>query len=325
MAQPIIKVILVGCSVLALQAVAFCQSEIYLNRVSGAAHPLNQHQTQDDSSILSKMPHSESGQPAVWTTRSFLFKWPGQNAQNLKLNLCEPLVTDRPDFTEASSTVGRGVSQWELGYTYSTDKSNGSRTDQHSYPELLLRQGLCRDWFELRIAYNAGTFQDSTFSNSGSDDLYIGAKIGLTPQDGILPEMALIPQATLATGSADFTNDAALFGTNWVYSWQLTDDLSLAGSTQFNHSLDGVTGKQYTQWAQSIAIGKSLTDRFGAYGEWYAFFPDDADTDGVEQYLNGGFSLLLSDNVQWDIRAGMGLNQTSQDFFTGTGLSIRFR
>ncbi len=267
----------------------------------------------------------ERSEPERLTCRSFLFVWPGQDCDDLRLNLCEPLVTDRPDFTEASSTVGRGVTQLEMGYTYFSDEANGIRAKSHSYPEALIRQGLFRDWFELRVAYNAGSFNDGTTTINGSEDLYVGAKIGLTPQHGSLPEMAVIPQATLDTGSAGFTVGESLFGVNWLYSWVLSDSVSLAGSTQFNRSVDGGTANKYTQWAQSVALGKSITDRFGGYLEWYAFFPDGADTDGVEHYLNGGFSYLISDNVQWDIRVGLGLNDRAQDFFTGTGLSIRFR
>lgn len=259
------------------------------------------------------------------TYRSFLFAWPCQDCDDLRLNLCDPLVTDRPDFTEASSTVGRGVTQFEIGYTYFSDEANGTRSESHSYPEVLLRQGLFRDWLELRIAYNAGSVNDGIATTNGSEDLYVGAKIGLTPQRGLLPEMAIIPQATLDTGSAGFTDGESLFGTNWVYSWELSDTVSLAGSTQFNRVIDGRTTNEYTQWAQSTAIGKSITEEIGTYLEWYAFFPDNADSDGVEHYLNGGFSYLISDNIQWDIRAGLGLNDRSQDFFTGTGLSIRFR
>ena len=187
-----------------------------------------------------------------------------------------------------------------------------------------MRAGLLRDWFELRIAYNSGSLDDETLTH-GSQDLYIGAKIGLTPQRGLLPEMAIIPQATLATGSQEFTNGEDLFGTNWLYSWELNDRWSLAGSTQFNRAVDSGTDNKYTQWAQSIAVGVSLTDCLGGYFEWFAFFPDDADTDGVEQYLNGGFAYLITNNIQWDIRAGLGLNERSQDFLAGTGLSIRFR
>ncbi|MGH7200498.1 MAG: transporter [Planctomycetaceae bacterium] len=34
---------------------------------------------------------------------------------------------------------------------------------------------------------------------------------------------------------------------------------------------------------------------------------------------------LINDDVQWDIRAGWGLNSAADDFFCGTGLSIRFK
>ncbi|HUE70669.1 MAG TPA: hypothetical protein VMP01_07245, partial [Pirellulaceae bacterium] len=40
-----------------------------------------------------------------------LFQWSYGNSFSGGPNLDEPLVTDRPDFTEASSTVGRGVLQ----------------------------------------------------------------------------------------------------------------------------------------------------------------------------------------------------------------------
>src|SRR5438128_184612 len=66
----------------------------------------------------------------------------------------EPLSSDRPDFTEASNTVGRGVSQVEMGYTFAYDDGSGSRLYAHSYPELLFRQGLLFDWLEMRVAWN---------------------------------------------------------------------------------------------------------------------------------------------------------------------------
>jgi len=34
---------------------------------------------------------------------------------------------------------------------------------------------------------------------------------------------------------------------------------------------------------------------------------------------------LISDDVQWDIQPGTGLNDAADDFFVGTGLAIRFR
>ena len=47
-----------------------------------------------------------------------LLQWSRNPSYSGGPDLSEPLVSDRPDFTEASSTVGRGVSQYEVGYTY---------------------------------------------------------------------------------------------------------------------------------------------------------------------------------------------------------------
>jgi hypothetical protein len=300
--------------------------------IDGLVQPLNhlstvawQDAVADANTTATNFDGIAPDKPSRLTCRSFLFTWPCQDSNDLKLDLCEPLVTDRPDFTEASSTVGRGVTQLEIGYTYTTDEVAGIRTDSHSYPEILIRQGLFCDWFELRVAYNAGVVNDGATRLSGSEDMYLGAKIGLTPQNGILPEMAIIPQATLQTGSDVFTSGEDLFGLNWVYSWSLNDQVSFAGSTQFNRTLDGTTTTEYTQWAQSVALGVGLTDSTSTYVEWYAFLPDNADTDPVEHYLNGGLAYLMNNNVQWDVRVGLGLNDASQDFFVGTGVSIRFQ
>jgi hypothetical protein len=255
-----------------------------------------------------------------------LFQWSYGGATGGP-DLSEPLVTDRPDFTEASSTVGQGVAQLEMGYTFTENRDNGDSEKSHSIGEPLLRYGMLANWLEFRVAIfpvqNESTIGGVDSKTSGTEDTYLGFKIGLTPQDGILPEMAIMPQMTVPTGSSAFTNDEVLAGVNWLYAWDLCEDVSLAGSTQFNRSLDD-TGEGYIEFAQSAAIGVSLTDELGAYAEWYALFPSGADSARVEHYLNGGFAYLLSNDVQWDIRVGTGLTAASDDFFVGTGLSIRF-
>jgi hypothetical protein len=240
------------------------------------------------------------------------------------------IVTDRPDFTEASSTVGLNVFQVEMGYTYSHDDNAGVQINTHSYPETLYRIGLFAEWFELRIAYNYlnGHTDDPVAgrsSVSGSDDLYLGAKLWLTEQSGWLPEMTILPQMFVPSGSQEFTNDEVLPGVNWLYSWEVNDCLSVGGSTQVNRVRDE-TGHFYAETAQSAAMSLSLTEQLGAYAEYFGFYPSGAIEPGVgpEHYLNGGLSYLWNNDVQFDVRVGYGLNRNATDFFTGTGLSVRF-
>jgi hypothetical protein len=120
--------------------------------------------------------------------------------------------------------------------------------------------------------------------------------------------MALIPQMTVPTGSGDFTNDEVLPGANWIYDWEITEFISTAGSSQINRTLDEVTADTYLEFAQSWTIAYSLADRLGAYTEWFALIPSGADTAKSQHFFNRGFTYLVTDDIQFDIRAGVGLN-----------------
>jgi hypothetical protein len=256
-----------------------------------------------------------------------LFRWSGALSTGGGPNLDEPLVSDRPDFTEASTTVGRGVLQLECGYTYFQDDDGTSITRLHSWGEPLFRLGVWRDWLELRFAAFPLTEEVELAGNqqsaSGMDDLLIGAKIALTPQAGIRPEMAIVPQMFVPIGSDAFTADQVLPGVNWLYGWDITEIYSVGGSTQFLRSVSD-QGDSYTSWAQSMTIGYSLTERWGGYTEWFGFFPHSADDVKPEHYFDGGLTWSITNDIQWDIRAGVGLNDEADDFFCGSGLALRF-
>ena len=258
-----------------------------------------------------------------------LFNWNFCGCKSTQANSHrnEPLVTDRPDFTEASSTVGRGRIQLEMGYTYTYDTQDGSQVVSHSYPEPLFRIGLLAEWLELRVAWNylneRTTSRSESTNLSGSEDLYLGFKIALTEQCGILPEMAIMPQMTVPTAGSAFTENETLPGINWLYSWELSENVALGGSTQGNQAIDD-SGADFLELAQSLTVGVGLTEQLGSYFEWYAFFPHSAEVALPEHYLNGGFTWLAHDNLQYDVRVGAGLNDNADDYFLGTGMSLRY-
>ena len=262
--------------------------------------------------------------------RKTLLQWSYGTSFEGGPDLDEPLVTDRPDFTEASVTVGYGVVQLETGYTYTHDSDAAGSTRSHSFPETLLRIGTLADWFELRLVWNYGDEQATEFGGpvggaSGAEDLGLGCKLALTPQECILPETAVILQMSVPTGSSEFTADEVLPGFNYIYAWDINDQWSTAGSSQLNRAIDDESSDAYVEYAQSWTVGYSWSDIIGSYTEWFALIPCSADTNHTEHYFNGGFTVLLSDDIQWDVRAGLGLNDAADDYFAGTGLSFRLR
>ncbi|QGJ70472.1 Transporter [Planctomycetales bacterium 10988] len=255
-----------------------------------------------------------------------LFRWSQDLSASGGPDLTEPLVTDRPDFTESSSTVGRGVLQLEMGYTYSFDNDGTEQLRSHSYPETLFRYGILADWLELRLDWNYAE-EEIRGANpdllSGGEDLGLGLKVALTPQAGLLPEMALIPQMSVPTGSSAFSDEEVLPGVIWIYSWEVSDRISTAGSSQINRAIDGLSGEAYLEFAQSWAASLSFSEKLGGYCEWYGLIPSSAESVLPEHYFNGGLTYLINNDLQLDIRAGTGLNDAALDYFVGTGISIR--
>jgi hypothetical protein len=294
--------------------------QIYFRRALGVVATLLLIATiacaQDEEPINYGPPESEP--------RGTLFQWSYGTTFSGGPNLEEPLISDRPDFTEASVTVGRNVLQLETGYTYVFNDDAGVQTKAHSFPEALFRYGIFAEWFELRLGQNFVHEDDGITSNTGATDTYLGVKFALTPQEGWLPEMALVPQATVPTGHPAFRNNAYLPGMNWLYGWDINDWLATGGSTQFNNRLDGVTENIYTEWAQSWTINYTLTERLGAYTEYFGLYPNGAQTEQTQHYFDGGFTYKITPDLQWDIRGGVGLNDAADDYFVGMGLVMRF-
>jgi hypothetical protein len=135
--------------------------------------------------------------------------------------------------------------------------------------------------------------------------------------------MAFILQATVPTGHPSLTVDETLPGFNWLYGWDINDFLSAGGSTQMNRAIDA-TGRSYTELAQSLTINYALSEKVGAYTEWFVIAPSGADTARTQHVFDGGFVYRWSNNVQVDVRGGIGLSQASPDYLVGTGLVVRF-
>ncbi len=82
-------------------------------------------------------------------------------------------------------------------------------------------------------------------------------------------------------------------------------------------------GDHFAQLSQSFSVEYELTEKLHVYNEWYAFFFCDSYDNRPQHYYNGGFTYLVTPNFQLDWRAGLGLNDASDGFFTGCGFTAR--
>jgi Putative MetA-pathway of phenol degradation len=270
--------------------------------------------------------------PCDCQPRKTLMQWSyGTSFSGGPPGMDEPLDSDRPGFTEATTTVGRGVVQLESGYTFTLDNHLGDHQTSHAFPDTLWRIGMFAEWFEWRIEYNYEIINDTISAGgapplhrhiSGSDDLLLGIKLDLTPQEGILPAMILNPEMSVPSGSPSLTQGEVMPGVNWGYSWQITKKLSLSGITEIHRASDDA-GNVFAEFAQAFNLEIDFTKKFAGYIEWFVISPVSG-TVHTQHNADGGFIFRINNNLQLDIECGVGLNEPAPDFFAAAGGTVRF-
>lgn len=242
------------------------------------------------------------------------------------------IVTDRPDITESAETVQKNRFQIESGVLYNRDQgSYYDSLNQVVYftkefitlPNVLFRFGV-NDFMELRLAlsvtinnedYN-GKYENSSITNFDAPSF--GFKFKLGKQDGIEPSVAVIIQAVSPVLSTESEDD--YFDPSIIFCFQNTvsDNFSLG----YNAGLDLQDGfGQGDGFFLSLSGSYSFSDKVSAFGElfsstnFYYLVPNSGADIGV--------TYLVSNNIQLDLSAGASLQNIKDDYFFGTGFSIR--
>jgi hypothetical protein len=227
------------------------------------------------------------------------------------------IVTDRPDFTESPVAVPRGAVQVEMGNTY--ERSDDVRTN--TLGEALVRVGVRRG-VELRFGLPSYVRAAGPGGVDGASDSNLGAKLELVSEaraSGLLPTTALIVGAGLPTGARAFRAPGVSPEAKLLMGWSLGEAWALSSNLNVASVDAGAT--RTGEVAGSLSLGRSLTERTGAYVEWFGTRPDGA---RGTHYANGGVTWQLTDGQQLDVRAGTGLGANRRDFFLGLGLSQRW-
>lgn len=233
----------------------------------------------------------------------------------------DSLVTDRPDFTESTSTVPRGHFQIEGGTTLTRVED----VDATTFGELLVRIGTGERW-ETRLGLGSYARVETPLDEfSGIEDPSIGIKVRFTDEPGDLgpgqPAAALIVATSIPAGDEDLTDDEWVPEAKLALAWELTPRFSLSSNLNYAYLVDG--DDRLHQLGATLSGGMSITDRLGAYLEWFGFSEETEDGPSTH-YVNGGITYQINNDLQVDARVGTGLNDADPDWFVGVGGAVRF-
>ena len=209
------------------------------------------------------------------------------------------IVTDRPDQTESSSTVGSGNLQLESGFLIGFEGSGSFSTRQILLPTTLFRYGLTKG-IEIRVLsqYETNKIENNTIQ--GISDIQIGTKIQIL-KNSKNTEIAFVSHLILPSGTKELTNDK--FGTvnKIAFSHRLKENIGLGYNVGYNNFGDGAGDLTYSM---SLAIG--INDRVNAYIEPYGVFTN------LEDFVlnfDSGITYLVNETLQFDFSFGTGINQ----------------
>ena len=219
----------------------------------------------------------------------------------------QPLVTDRPDFTESSVIVPETSVQLETGI--SLYRAGGSWSG--AGPEALVR------WapgtaVEFRLSVPNWVASDAA---DGLTDIGIGVKVPL----GTLKawSMATVASLTLPTGRDGLTADRAVpsvivvGGRSLSPVWSLGSQIGISWPNDVDDPLLHAT----------LVVGRGLGSGFGTFAE---LLLSGRDGDPMIAILHHGYVIAVGPLSQLDFHVGLGLTDVSTDVLIGAGWSHRF-
>lgn len=231
-----------------------------------------------------------------------------------------PLITDRPDATEAPSVVQKNYIQVETGAFYESFEDKGFKTEDFTYNTTLIRYGLL-DNLELRLGWNltdSKTFLNNQEASqiSSFSPLLLGVKIAITEEKGALPEIGFIGHLNLPFSVKQAIRPQTT-GVDFRFSFAHT----LSDRSSFSYNLGAAWGNDSPEanYLYTMAYGYSITEKFGAYAELYGDFPEN---NKANHLWDAGITYLLSNNVQLDATVGSSITK-GQDILLSAGISFR--
>jgi hypothetical protein len=225
----------------------------------------------------------------------------------------EPIQADRPDQTETPAIVPIGMFQVETGFTF---QKNDKKSTLFSLPTTLWKYGVNEN-FELRLITEFISEENNISKSNGFNPIYVGFKVKLTNEKGIIPKTSFISHISLPNvASSKYKTDFYAPEFRFVMQHTLNEKLSL--SYNLGAEWDGFTPEP--TFIYTLTTGYSISDKLGSYIELFGFGPQNGK---ANHSFDGGLTYLINNNFMLDLSSGVGITNNAPDYYTAIGFSFR--
>lgn len=221
----------------------------------------------------------------------------------------EPIQADRPDQTETPAIVPKGMFQVETGFTF---QKNDAFSKSFSLPSTLWKYGVNEN-FELRLITEFLSEEKKT----GFTPIYIGFKVKLVDEKGIVPKTSFIGHISLPNASSkEFKTE--FFAPEFRFVMQHTLSEKISFSYNLGAEWDGFSAEP--TFIYTNAIGYSITEKLGSYIEIFGFIPQ---KENSNHSIDGGITYLINPNFMLDLSSSIGISKNAPKNYFAFGFSFR--
>ena len=225
----------------------------------------------------------------------------------------EPIQADRPDQTETPAIVPKGMFQVETGFTF---QKNDAISKSFSLPSTLWKYGVNEN-FELRLITEFLSEEINNEKISGLAPIYVGFKVKLAEEKGIIPKTSFIAHIVLPNAaSTRYKTD--YFAPEFRFAMQHTLSEKFSLSYNLGSEWDGFSAEP--TFLYTLTTGYAINSKIGSYIEVYGFAPQN---DKANHNLDGGITYLINNNFMVDLSSSFGITDNAPDHYIAFGFSFR--
>jgi hypothetical protein len=238
-----------------------------------------------------------------------------------------PICTDRPTKANAICTVPAGRVQLETSAAgWTLTKADGARSELVTIGASFVKLGLS-DRSDLQVGFTPfarlAVKQDRSRDRiSGFGDVGVRYKHRLT-SDGAKVQAGVIPFVKLPTAVRGLGNDKLEGGIAVPVSFALADAVTMTLGPELDVLADSDGKGRHFAVVNLVNVGIPVADRLSFAGElWTNFNFDPADT-LKQASADAALAYAISNDVQLDAGANLGLTRDTPDLEIYAGASIR--
>lgn len=241
-------------------------------------------------------------------------------------HLLRDMSTDRPDKTESPFTVDAGRLQIEtdlVGYT--RERQDGMTTETVDILPFNVKVGLT-DATDMQVIYGAysRTRRDGAIDDDrGFGDVTIRLKHNLWGNDGGWTAVAVMPFVKLPANTLEGLDDSVDGGLIVPLAFDVGHGfgVSIMSEVDMVRSADG---RGYVPtFIQSATLAYDITDNLGLYTEAYVERSTDDAAHTIVTF-DTGLTYAVTENLQLDAGANIGVTDTADDLNVFVGMSRRY-